>query len=283
MSPMPDRQTLYRLLQMAGLALLAAVAFVWSTPLIWMLTASVKQDARGGMDMASLMPSLPIVTDHFSDAWSFATFPLFYFNTAVLVLGILAVQCATITLAGYAFARLRFAGRDFLFILFLIQLMLAPPLLIVPNLSIITRLGLYDNIAGIMAPYWASAFGTFLMRQTFKTIPLAYEEAAVMDGAGWWRILFDVLVPLARPGLIAFSIISVTSHWNEFLWPLMVINSPQKQVLTVGLASFIQGAEGASDWGLIAAGTCLVAIPLLVAFVAFQRQFVSSFMFHGVK
>ena len=158
-----------------------------------------------------------------------------------------------------------------------------PPVLIVPNLTTLVRLGLYDTLVGVMAPYFASAFGTFLMRQTFKTIPRELEDAAVIDGCSWWQVLWYVLLPLSRPGLVAFSIVSVVFHWNEFLWPLMVLNSPDKQVLTIGLVSFALGAEGASEWGLIAAGTLLVMLPLLVAFLAFQRQFVNSFVFSGMK
>lgn len=277
------KKQLHNVFVIAGVALLAAIAFIWSTPILWMVVAAFRPDDGSGLSMASLIPDTWPTLAHFSDAWTYGSFVVFYINTIILVVGILGVQCITVTMAGYAFARLKFPGRDLLFVLFLFQLMLIPPLLIVPNLTIVTKLGLYDNLAGVMVPYWASAFGTFLMRQTFRNIPVAYEEAAIMDGAKWWQIVIDVLVPLAKPGLITFSIISITAHWNEFLWPLMVINSPGKQVLTIGLASFTQGAEGASDWGLIAAGTCLVAVPLLVAFVAFQRQFVSSFMFHGVK
>ncbi len=139
------------------------------------------------------------------------------------------------------------------------------------------------TLPGVMAPYFASAFGVFLMRQTFKTIPRDFEEAAILDGASFTQMIRLVLVPLARPGLIAFSIVSVTSHWNEFLWPLMVTDSPGKMVLTVGLTSFVRSAEQAADWGLVAAATLLVAGPLLIAFALFQRQFVSSFLFTGIK
>ena len=105
----------------------------------------------------------------------------------------------------------------------------------------------------------------------------------MLDGARLWQLLRHVLLPLARPGLVAFAVVSVSSHWNEFLWPLMVTNAPDKRTLTVGLASFTSGAEGGHQWGLIAAGTLVVAAPLVIAFLAFQRQFVNSFMFSGVK
>ena len=116
-----------------------------------------------------------------------------------------------------------------------------------------------------MAPYFASAFGVFLMRQTFRAIPRDFEEAAMLDGADPGADHRHVLLPLARPGLVAFAIVSVTAHWNEFLWPLMAVSSPSNQVLTVGLASFTSGAEAGSEWGVVAAGTFLVAAPLLLA------------------
>ncbi len=265
------------------IALLSGFALIWSMPLLWMLVASVSQDAAGSQTVASLVPDRPFTTEHFSDAFLQGSFGRWYINTVILVLGVLAVQIVTITLAGYAFARMEFRGRNLLFYLFLLQLTLAAPILIVPNTVMVVKLGLYDTLLGVMAPYFASAFGIFLMRQTFRTIPREFEEAAMIDGASLWQMIWLVLLPMARPGLIAFSIISITSHWNEFLWPLMVTDSPENMVLTVGLASFVRSAEQAADWGLVAASTLLVAGPLLIAFMLFQRQFVNSFVFSGLK
>jgi sn-glycerol 3-phosphate transport system permease protein len=263
--------------------LLCAAAALWAIPFAWMVVASLRPGDAGAIDIASLTPTGPFSLGNFTDAWASGHFPLWYLNTALLCGGILAVQCVTISLAGYAFARLRFRYRETLFYLFLLQLMLVPPILIVPNMATLVALHLYDTLFGVMAPYFASAFGVFLMRQTFRTIPREYEEAALVDGASRLAIVFRVLLPLARPGLIAFAIVSVTAHWNEFLWPLMATSSPSTQVLTVGLASFTSGAEAGSEWGVIAAGTFFVAAPLLVIFVLFQRQFVSSFTFSGIK
>ena len=263
--------------------LLCAAALCWAVPFAWMAVASLRPGGAGAADIASLWPAGPFSLANFSEAWSSGHFPLWYLNTVLLCGGILAVQCVTISLAGYAFARLRFRGRDTLFYLFLLQLMLVPPILIVPNMTTLVALHLYDTLPGVMAPYFASAFGVFLMRQTFRTIPREYEEAALVDGASRLAIIFRVLLPLARPGLVAFAIVSVTAHWNEFLWPLMATSSPSTQVLTVGLASFTSGAEAGSEWGVVAAGTFFVAAPLLVIFVVFQRQFVSSFTFSGIK
>jgi sn-glycerol 3-phosphate transport system permease protein len=265
----------------AGLML--ATAFLWSTPFLWTLVASFRPQSAGGIGMASLVPDYVPTLDHFREAFETGDFAVYYVNTAIVAFGILAVQIVTISLAGYAFARLTFPGRDFIFYVFLLQLMLVPPILIVPNLRTIVDLGLYGTLLGVMAPYFASAFGTFLMRQTFRQIPRDFEEAAVIDGAHWWQILWHVLLPMAKPGLIAFSLVSLMAHWNEFLWPLMVLNEPSTQTLTIGLASFALGTEGGREWGLLAAGTLLVMFPLLALFAIFQRQFVNSFMFAGLK
>ena len=260
---------------------LIAAALIWAVPFAWMAVAALRPGVPA--DIATLTPAGPFSLRNFQEAWQSGNFPLWYLNTIIVCGGILAVQLVTVTAAGYAFARLTFPGRDVLFALFLLQLLLVPPLLIVPNLQTLVSLRLYDKLLAIMAPYFASAFGTFLMRQTYRAIPRDYEEAAMLEGATVPALIRHVLVPLARPGLAAFAIISVTAHWNEFLWPLMAVSSPSSQVLTVGLASFASGAEAGSAWGIVAAGTFLVAGPLLLLFLIFQRRFVASFLFSGIK
>ena len=268
-----------------GLAKLAvcAAALLWAIPFLWMAIASLRPRAAGATDLASLFPAGPFSLDNFREAWTSGDFPLWYLNTILVCGGILAVQCVTVSLAGYAFARLRFRFQGAIFTAFLLQLLLPPAVLVVPNLLMITALGLQDHLLGIMAPYFASAFGVFLMRQTFRAIPRDFEDAALVDGATRLQVIRHVLLPLARPGLAAFAVVSVSAHWNEFLWPLMAVSSPRNQVLTVGLASFATGAEAGSEWGVIAAGTAFVAAPLLLVFLFFQRRFVSSLVFTGLK
>jgi sn-glycerol 3-phosphate transport system permease protein len=263
--------------------LIAAAAMLWLIPFAWMAVAAMRPQVSGAMDVASLWPSGPFTMENFREAWTSGHFPLWYFNTIVMCADILVVQCITVSLAGYAFARLDFPFRGTIFTLFLLQLLLPPAVLVVPNLLMVTQLGLQDTLLAVMAPYFASAFGVFLMRQTFRSIPRDFEDAAMVDGANRLQVIWHVLLPLARPGLAAFSVISVTSHWNEYLWPLMAVSSPNSQVLTVGLASFTSGAEAGSEWGVVAAGTALVAGPLLLAFLLFQRRFVSSLVFTGLK
>ncbi len=262
--------------------LAAPAALLWAVPFAWMAVASLRPGSVP--DIASLWPAAgPFGAGNIAEAWRSGDFPRWYLNTVLLCGGILAVQFVTVSMAGYAFARLRFRGERIVFAAFLLQLLLVPTLLIVPNLATLSASGLYDTLAGVGAPYLASAFGVFLMRQTFRSIPREYEEAAMLDGATRLQIVTRVLLPMARPGLAAFAVVSVTSHWNEFLWPLMVISSPGRQVLTVGLASFASGTEAGGDWGVLAAGTLLVAGPLLLGFVAFQRFFTDSFVSTGIK
>lgn len=261
--------------------LTCAAALLWAAPFAWMLVASVRPGYPP--DPASLLPRPPLSLANYAEAWDSGHFPLWYFNTALVCGGILLVQSVTVTLAGYAFARLRFRGQGALFSVFLLQLMLVPPLLIVPNLRTLVALGLYDTLAGVAAPYMASAFGVFLMRQQFRAMPRDYEEAAVLDGAGPLQVIWHVLLPLARPGLAAFAVVSLAAHWTEYLWPLMAASSPENQVLTVGLASFAGASEAGGQWGVVAAGTAMVALPLLVLFMVFQRRITDAFVFSGTK
>ena len=264
-----------------GFALVVLLALVWLIPFLWMLVASLRPPSDGINAMAVLVPSLSPTLDNISDAWTISDFPRYFLNTIIICTGILLVQFVTVTLAGFAFARLSFKGKTLIFYLFLMQLMLVPVLLIVPNLTLVAKLGLYDTLTGVMLPFFASAFGTFLMRQAFE--PSELEDAALIDGAGVFQRIRHIYVPLSLPSFTAFAIVSVTSHWNDFLWPLMVINSPDRRPLTVGLAMFTLGAEGAQAWGVTAAGTLLVVAPLLIGFLLFQRRFVNNFMASGLK
>jgi sn-glycerol 3-phosphate transport system permease protein len=170
-----------------------------------------------------------------------------------------------------------------MFTLFLVQLLLPLPVLAEPNFLTMRDLHLIDNKLAIMLPYMASGFGVFLMRQAFRGVPLELEEAAVLDGANWWQVLWFVFIPLTRPALVAFSIVSVVFHWNDFLWPLIVTNTPAARPLTVGLASFATAGENGAQFPLIMAGSILVMAPVLIGFLLFQRQFVASFVQSGFK
>jgi sn-glycerol 3-phosphate transport system permease protein len=160
--------------------------------------------------------------------------------------------------------------------------MIMPDVLIVKNYQTTSSLGLVDTILGIGLPYMASAFGIFLLRQAFKQVPRELEEAARVEGASWFSVLLRVYIPLARPTYLAYGLVSVSYHWNNFLWPVIITNSNDTRPLTVGLSIF--GApESGVNFSVISAGTILAVSPLLIAFLLFQRQFVQSFMRSGIK
>jgi len=224
----------------------------------------------------------PLTLDNFARAWQAAPFARYFFNTVVLVTMILAAQLVLVTLAAYAFARFEFPGRGFLFALVLVQLMIMPDVLIVENYQTMAALGIKDTILAIGLPYMASAFGIFLLRQTFKTVPRELDEAARVEGCGPIAVLWKVYVPLARPVYLAYALVSVSYHWNNFLWPLIITNSVESRPVTVGLQVFSATDQGI-DWSIITAATLLTTAPLLIAFLLFQRQFVQSFMRAGIR
>src|SRR5262249_51078369 len=218
--------------------------------------------------------SFPPTVENFALAWRSATFVLYYQNTVLYTLGLLAVQLVTVTLAGYALARLPFRGRQAVFYLILLQLFLPPVVLILPNFLTLRAIGLGDTLVGLAMPYVASAYGLFLLRQGFRAIPKEYDEAAMLDGAGRLHLLWHVLVPMVRPHLAAFSVVSLIYHWNEFLWPLVATSSNSVRVLAVGLQTFTRASESGAEWGLVSAGTLIVIAPLMVVFLLFQRLFI---------
>jgi sn-glycerol 3-phosphate transport system permease protein len=224
----------------------------------------------------------PLTLQNFVNAWNAAPFGRYFVNTILLCAMILAVQLVLVTLAAYAFARFEFFGREVAFALVLMQLMIMPDVLIVENYQTLRKLGLIDTLLGIGLPYMASAFGIFLLRQTFKTVPRELDEAARVEGCNFLQLLWKVYVPLAKPVYIAFGLVSVSHHWNNFLWPLIVTNSVETRPLTVGLQVFALVDQGI-DWALICAATLLTSGPLLVGFLLFQRQFVQSFIRAGIR
>ncbi|MDH0094499.1 carbohydrate ABC transporter permease [Achromobacter mucicolens] len=255
-----------------------ALGLLWILPLAYAMWAAFHPPAYATrFDLFA-----PLTLDNFARAWNAAPFPRYFLNTFVLVTMVLAAQLVLSTLAGYAFARFEFRGRDFVFMLVLLQLMIMPDVLLVENYRSMSLLGVRDTVFAIGLPYFASAFGIFLLRQTFKTVPRELEEAARMEGANPLQVLWKVYVPLAKPIYVAYGLVSVSHHWNNFLWPLIITNSVESRPLTVGLQVFSSTDQGI-DWSVITAATLMSAAPLLIAFLLFQRQFVQSFMRAGIR
>ena len=251
---------------------------LWVLPLLYAFWAAFHPPEYA--TQFSLMA--PLTLENFVSAWDQAPFFRYMLNTVVITSLILVSQLFLCTLAGYALAREKFAGRGFAFALVLTQLMVMPEVLIVENYRTLAGLNLIDSYLGVGLPYLASAFGIFLLRQTFKTVPQELEDAARVEGLSGLGIIWKVFVPLAFPTYLAFSLVSVSYHWNNFLWPLVVTNTEASRPLTVGMAIF--GApESGVDWSVISAGTLIAIGPLLILFLIFQRRFIQSFMQAGIK
>lgn len=254
------------------------LALIWVLPLayaVWAAFHPAEYTTR-------FVLTAPLTLDNFTRAWAAAPFARYFLNTFILVTLILAFQIVLGTLAAYALARQDFWGRDVAFVLILAQLMIMPDALIVENYRTLAKLNLIDTIPAIALPYIASAFGIFLLRQTFKTVPKELDDAARVEGASPLQVLMKVYVPLAKPTYVAYGLVSVSYHWNNFLWPLLVTNSVESRPLTVGLQVFSSADQGI-DWAVICAATLMTSAPLLVGFLLFQRQFVQSFMRAGIK
>jgi len=254
------------------------LGLLWVLPLVYAFWTAFHPSAYS----TRFVLDAPLTLDNFVKAWHAAPFARYFANTVMLVTMILVAQLVLVTLAAFAFARFDFPGRNVAFALVLVQLMIMPDVLIVENYRTMTALGIKDTILSIGLPYMASAFGIFLLRQTFKTIPRELDEAARVEGCSPLQTLWKVYVPLARPTYLAYALVSVSYHWNNFLWPLIITDSVESRPVTVGLQVFSSTDQGI-DWSIICAATLLTTGPLLVAFLLFQRQFVQSFMRAGIR
>ncbi len=263
------------------LLILAAIS-IWLVPLWWTVITAI----RPVSETLSLTPQWIThrpTWENFKRAFNLAPWGRYYLNTFQVVVGTFLLQMIIIIPAAYAFARLTFPGRDLLFYVLLVQLMLPAAALIFPNYTTIKTLGLVDTKVALMLPYAASAFGTFLLRQAFRTVPQELEDAALIDGCNWLGLIRHVYLPLIKPVFIAFALNSIIYHWNEFLWPLVVINSPSKRTLTLGLAMAFKSQETGFDWPLMTATLLIVISPLLMLFVVFQRWFIRIYAQSGIK
>lgn len=263
-------------------ALTVVLVILWAMPVLWTLVASFRPPfdpiGRGDVWFGS-----GLTFTNYLKAWSLAPFGLYYVNTIVFVLLTLGVQLITITLAGFAFAYYRFIGKKWLFFFVLLQMMIPTTALLAPNFSTIRQMGLFDSRLALAIPYFGSAFGTFLMRQAFLEVPHELVDAGIIDGCSWWQLMRHIYLPPSIPALVAFGLSSVSWHWNEFLWPLVVTSSEKSRPLTAGLVRFTQLGEIGARWSLLTAATLMVIAPLFIAFLVFQRRFIQSFLHSGLK
>ncbi|MEL6309762.1 MAG: carbohydrate ABC transporter permease [Chloroflexota bacterium] len=258
------------------------IAIIFLLPLLFAILMSFRPQADA-LNEYNIFFGSAITFQNYMDAWVVAPWGWHFITSVIFVVGVLVVQLVTVTLAGYAFARMKFFGRNFLLIIILLQLMIPTGVLLVQNLATIRALNLFDTRIALMAPYWGSAFGVLLLRQTFREVPRDLEESARIDGANLWQVITNIYMPLSIPAYVAFSLVSISSHWNEFLWPFIVTRTAEVRPLTVGLNRLYGTTEVGALYGQLMAGTIIVIAPLTILFMIFQKRFIESFANSGIK
>jgi multiple sugar transport system permease protein len=262
---------------------LIILAIIMIYPFLWAMTASFKTSAQiyNGNPL-DLIPN-PVTFENYINAWNMLPFYRFLLNSAVLSIIIPLASILISSMAAYAFARLRFKGRDIIFLLMLGVMMLPGHITLIPNYALMRMLGWINQyIALIIPPIFGASlvFNIFFMRQYFLGFPKEIEESAVIDGCSHARVWWNILMPNAKPAIATIAIISFKNEWNTFLWPNVVINDYFKMPIQVGLSYFKSNVS--TSWGTLMAGTTLAIIPLIVIFIVFQRYFISGMLTSGL-
>jgi multiple sugar transport system permease protein len=260
-------------------AVLIAVGFFMLAPLLWMLSTSLKEPGDIFIYPPQWIPD-PVVWQNYVETVSVMPFGRFYFNSTFQAAAVTVLQLLTSSLAAFAFARLRFRGRELLFLLYLGTMMIPFPVTMIPNFIIVRVLGWIDTYQALILPPAFSAFSTFLLRQYFMSLPIELDDAARVDGASSFRIWWQILLPLAGPAVATLAIFTFLGQWNNFLWPLIVTNSEHMRTLPVGLAAF-QG-QYRVEWHLLMAGSVIALVPILVIYIIGQKWFVRGITLTGM-
>ncbi len=277
----PEDRIRRRMLQPVQLALYltgSMLSFMAVAPLFWMVSMSLKETNE--VFSANLIPHRPTL-DSFIYVFTQVNFFRYLWNTFFVSAVVTIVALAFHSMAGYALARLRFPGRDVIFLAMFATFLVSQPVIIVPLFILARALGLLDSYAGLIVPSIFNAFGIFLLRQFYLAIPRELEEAAIIDGAGYFRIYWSIILPLSRPILSALAILFFLANWNSFLWPLTITSNQDLWMVQVAIASFRQQYNG--SWNYIMAASTVVALPTLAMCVVFQKRIIESIKTTGIK
>ncbi|WP_214408731.1 carbohydrate ABC transporter permease [Sphaerisporangium fuscum] len=259
---------------------LMPTALIFAAPLLWMALTAFMPDSDINRYPPRLWPS------HFSLAgfqriFTEDDYPRWLANTVIVSVAAVAGHLVLCSLAGYGFARLRFRGRGVAFALVMATVMVPVQVLMIPTFLMFKNLGLIDSLGAAFVPWLASAFGVFLMRQFFLSLPRELEEAATIDGCSRLGVFFRIVLPLARPALATLTVFTLLGSWNDLIWPLIAISSEDTYTLQMGLATFA-GARH-TEWSALMAGNLVATLPLVLAFILAQRYFVATMSFSGLK
>lgn len=260
--------------------ILALGAILVVTPFIWMILTSLKTLGESTQIPPKIFPD-KLQWSNFKEAFKTLPYGKFYVNTIVYTIVTTIGQLVFCSMAGYAFARIEFPGRDIIFVIVLSILMVPGQIFLIPQFMIIKNLKLLNTISALILPGLFSAFGTFLMRQFFMVLPKEVEEAAILDGCNQFQIFWKIMLPLVKPGLMALAISTSLYCWNSLMWPLIVNTDLTKMTLSAGLSS-LQG-QHATNFPVMMAGTMLAIWPMIIAFIIFQKQFVEGIASSGTK
>jgi len=263
----------------AALLLTAAIILV---PFVWMVSLSLKPPGEIFRASFSVLPEKWHAVENYTKALTTAPLLRFMLNGVIVCGSILVLQVLVCAPAAYALAKLRFRGREVMFALVLICLLIPHQVLALPLFILAYNLGILNTYAALIFPFIVSPFGIFLFRQFFKTIPDDVVHAARLDGLSEFAIVWRIMVPMALPAVIAFSIFSVVGHWNDLFWPLIAVRSESLMPPTLGVVSF-KNEEAGSDYGPLMAGATIIVAPLVIAFIAAQRWFVEGLSAGAVK
>lgn len=267
--------------KMLGYLALAVTVLVILVPLYFIVITSFKTYQDVYSDPISFWPR-PAVPENYSYVWQTSSFASYLRNSIIITLILTVVKVVLGVLSAYAFAFLRFPGRNLLFLLVVAALMVPNQITIISNYALVASLGWRDTYLGVILPLAGVAFGAFLMRNHFQSLPGEILEAARMDGAGFFTALFRVVLPMSWPTLSAFVLITVVNEWNEYLWPFLITDTPASATLPVGLTR-LQDAEGLTNWAPVMAGTVLTTLPMLLIFLILQKPMIKGMTAGAVK
>jgi ABC-type glycerol-3-phosphate transport system permease component len=253
-------------------------AVIAALPFLWMLLTSLKSYQE--FIIGQLVPDT-LRFGNYIEAWQMAPFGRYFLNSIFISTTTVTAVLVTSTLAAYAFARIDFYGRDVLFMVFLATLMVPFEVTMIPNFILIRDLGWYDTYWAMIVPFSASVFGVFLLRQFFATIPSDYYDAAVLDGCGHLRFLWEIVLPLSRPALITVGLFTFLGSWNALLWPLIVTRTQEIRPIMLGLAEFI--SEAGTQTQLLMAAATLTILPVVIFYFFAQREFIEGLASGGLK
>ncbi|MGW2144033.1 carbohydrate ABC transporter permease [Nonomuraea bangladeshensis] len=264
---------------LAHLVLMPA-ALLFVAPLVWMVLTAFMPDTDINSYPPKLWPEHPTLAG-FERILTEDDYPRWLANTVIVAVAAVLGHVVLCSLAGYGFARLRFRGRGVAFTALMATIMVPTQVLMIPTFLLFKNLGLIDTLGAAIVPWLASAFGVFLMRQFFLSLPRELEEAATIDGCGRVGVFVRVVLPLARPALATLVVFTLLGSWNDLIWPLIAISSEEHYTLQLGLATFA-GARH-TEWSALMAGNVVAVLPLVAAFVLAQRHFVATMSFSGLK